>query len=162
MEHCLDIISALKHNETNFNVQSQLTDACNAIRGLCCKAAVGSRPTATKVFRVLTTVVYGDADAVLSGRNLTTFRTKRLPNFQHSGIFAKTSVSYLPDCTAIRYNQFNIILKSAPVSIKRKVVFTGWQRLSLYSFIHSLTHFFFILSFIHSFIHCLVCLATSP
>jgi hypothetical protein len=76
--------------------------------------------------------VYGDADAVLSGRNLTTFRKKMLLNFQHSGSFAKTSVSYLPECKAIRYNQFNIILKFAPVFIKRKAVFTGWQRLSLY------------------------------
>jgi hypothetical protein len=49
LEHCLEIISALKRNETNFNIQSQLTDAYNEIQGLCCKAVVGSRPTATKV-----------------------------------------------------------------------------------------------------------------
>jgi len=31
LKPCLDIKGALKGNETNLNIQSQLTDACNGI-----------------------------------------------------------------------------------------------------------------------------------
>jgi hypothetical protein len=64
----------------------------------------------------------------------------------------------------IRYNQINIILKSAPVSTKKK---SGvyWLAEAKLIFIHSLIHSSihpFIHSVIYSFIQCVVRLDTGP
>jgi len=93
LKPCLDIKGALKRNETNLNIQSQLTDACNATQGPLCKAALGSRPSAREVSGPHGSCLLR-CDAVLSDTNLTTFRTNSLLNFQHSGNLAKTYVNF--------------------------------------------------------------------
>jgi len=114
LKPCLDSKGALKHNETNLNTQSQLTDACNAIQGLRCEAACGrEQAVSEREFSGSHGGCLWRCDDVLSDRNLTTFRTKSLPNFQHGGSFFETSVSFYQ---TVRL--FNIILKCAPLSTK--------------------------------------------